>query len=309
MNELRAPTMPAPAPASGADLVKDTTTKSFATDVLEASRRQPVLVDFWAPWCGPCRTLSPIIEKAVKAAKGAVRLVKMNIDEHPSVAGQLGIQSIPAVIAFVDGRAVDGFIGALPESEVKAFIDRVSKGAPAAADEISPEEIVAEGNRLLAEGDTAGAAEIFAQVLAIAPDNLAALAGLAQAQLAAGDRAAAEQTIAAAPADSADPTVAAVRAQLRLAAETAALPDEASLTARIAADGKDYQARFDLALLRNSRGDREGATDALLEIVTKNRSWEDEKARKQLVEFFAAWGPTDEATLAGRRRLSSLLFA
>src|SRR5579862_839258 len=135
-------------------VVKDTTTQAFVKDVIEASRRQPVLVDFWAPWCGPCRTLSPIIEKVVKAAKGAVRLVKMNIDEHPSVAGQLGIQSIPAVIAFVDGRAIDGFIGALPESEVKAFIDRVSKDSPAATDEISPEEIVAEGNRLLAEGET-----------------------------------------------------------------------------------------------------------------------------------------------------------
>jgi len=296
------------APAGNADLVKDTTTKAFAADVLEESRRQPVLVDFWAPWCGPCKTLSPIIEKVVKAANGAVRLVKMNIDEHPTIAGQLGIQSIPAVIAFVDGRAVDGFIGALPEGEVKAFIDRIAGAAPATAAP-NPDELVAEGSRLLEESDAATAAEVFAEALALAPQSAAALAGLARAQLANGDVEAAKKTIATVPENSTDPAVAAARAQIRLAGEVSDLPDEASLSARLAADPKDHQARFDLALLRNSKGDRQGAVDALLEIMAKDRSWQEEKARKQLLQFFDAWGPTDEATLSGRRRLSSLLFA
>jgi putative thioredoxin len=310
MNELLGGVAPASAKsAPPGDLVKDTTTKTFTADVLEESKRQPVLVDFWAPWCGPCRTLSPVIEKAVKAAKGAVRLVKMNIDDHPAVASQLGIQSIPAVIAFVAGRAVDGFVGAMPESQVKAFIDRLVAEhgpEPAAA---NPDEIVAEGNRVLAEGNAAGAAAIFGRALAVAPQSVPALAGLARTQIAAGDLDAARQTLAAIPETSTDPAAAGARAELRLAGEVAALPDETTLQARLAANPADHQARFDLALLRNARGDRAGATDALLEIVAKDRNWQEQKARKQLVEFFSAWGPTDEATLAGRRRLSSLLFA
>jgi len=296
------------APAANADLIKDTTTKAFAADVLEESRRQPVLVDFWAPWCGPCKTLSPIIEKVVKAANGAVRLVKMNIDEHPTIAGQLGIQSIPAVIAFVDGRAVDGFIGALPEGQVKAFIDRIGAAAPTDAAPTA-DEVVAEGSRLLEEGDAATAAEVFAEALALAPQSAAALSGLARAQLANGDVEAAKKTIAAVPENSTDPAVATARAQIRLASEVSGLPDEASLSARLAANPKDHQARFDLALLRNSKSDRQGAVDALLEIMAKDRNWQEEKARKQLLQFFDAWGPADEATLSGRRRLSSLLFA
>jgi putative thioredoxin len=301
--------MSAPAAAKagdGADLIKETTTQAFAADVIEESRRQPVLVDFWAPWCGPCRTLTPIIEKAVRAAGGAVRLVKMNIDEHPAVAGQLGIQSIPAVIAFSNGRPVDGFVGALPEGQVKAFIERLAGPAGPSDAEL----LVEEGTRLIAAGDVAGAAEHFAAALQSEPQSLPAIVGLARCHLARGDLNAARQTLAAVPASAAgDPAVASVRAQLDLAGQIAALGDAASLAARIAADPRDHQARFDLALLLNAKGDRAGATDRLLEIIAKDRSWQDEKARKQLVQFFEAWGPTDEATLAGRRRLSAVLFA
>src|SRR4051812_18918191 len=243
------------APAGNADLVKGTTTKAFAADVLEESRRQPVLVDFWAPWCGPCKTLSPIIEKVVKGANGAVRLVKMNIDDHPTIAGQLGIQSIPAVIAFVDGRAIDGFLGAIPESQVKAFIDRIVAAAPADATGPTVDEVVAEGQRILAEGDTATAAEIFTEALAMSPQSVPAMAGLAQAHLAAGNADAARQALAAVPENSNDPSVVAVRAQLRLASDVTGLPDEGSIAARLAADPRDHQARFDLALVRNSKGD------------------------------------------------------
>ncbi len=291
---------------NGADLIKDTTTQAFAADVIEESRHQPVLVDFWAPWCGPCRTLSPIIETAVRAAGGAVRLVKMNIDEHPAVAGQLGIQSIPAVIAFSNGQPVDGFVGALPEGQVKAFIERVAGPAGPSDAEV----LVDEGNRLIDAGDVAGAAERFAAVLAGEPQSIPAIVGLARCHLARGDLDAARQTLTALPDSAArDPTVAAVRAQLDLAGQTPALGDAAALEARIAADPKDHQARFDLALILNAKGDRTGATDRLLEIIATDRSWNDEKARKQLVQFFEAWGPTDDATLSGRRRLSSVLFA
>ena len=287
-------------------LIKDTTTKDFTADVIEESRRQPVLVDFWAPWCGPCKTLSPIIEKAVNAAKGAVKLVKMNIDDHPAVAGQLGIQSIPAVIAFQNGQPVDGFVGALPEGQVKAFIEKIA--GPAGPSDT--EKLVEEGNRRLAANDIAGAAESFATALARDATQIPAIVGLTACHLAAGNLEAAKQTLGALPESAAaDPAVAAVRARVELAEQTAALGDAGELEARIAADPKDWQARFDLALLQNAKGDREAAIDGLLEIVSRNRSWEDEKARKQLVQLFEAWGPADPATLSGRRRLSSLLFA
>jgi putative thioredoxin len=297
---------PSSRPGNGADLIKDTTTQTFAKDVLEESRRQPVLVDFWAPWCGPCRTLSPIIEKAVTSAKGAVKLVKMNIDEHPGIAGQLSIQSIPAVIAFQNGQPVDGFVGALPEGQVKAFIERVAGPSRPSDTDL----LVEDGNKRLAAKDVAGAAEAFATALARDPKLVPAIVGLASCHIAAGNIEAARQTLAGIPesADN-DPAVAAVRARIELAEQTASLGDASELEARIAADPKDWQARFDLALLLNAKGDREGASERLLDIVARNRSWEDEKARKQLVQLFEAWGPTDAATLSGRRRLSSLLFA
>jgi len=292
--------------SGGGDLVKDTTTQTFAEDVIEPSRQVPVLVDFWAPWCGPCRPLSPIIEKAVRAAKGAVRLVKMNIEEHPAIAGQLGIQSIPAVIAFANGQPADGFVGAQPESQVKAFIERLSgPTGPSDADRLTEE-----GERRLAGGDPAGAAEAFAAALQLEPQSVAAITGLAACLHESGETERARESLAMLPPSAeSDPRVAAIRAKLDLAEQTESLGDAAPLEARISANPDDHQARFDLALLLNGRGEREAATDHLLEIMRRDRSWNDEGARKQLLQFFEAWGPTDEATLSGRRRLSSILFS
>jgi putative thioredoxin len=292
--------------ATGDDLVKDTTTQTFAEDVIEPSRQVPVLVDFWAPWCGPCRQLSPIIEKSVRDAKGAVRLVKMNIDEHPAIAGQLGIQSIPAVIAFVNGQPADGFVGALPESQVKAFIERLAgPSGPSDAD-----RLVEMGESRLAGGDPASAAEAFAAALQHEPQSVAAIVGLASCLHESGETARARETLAMLPSSAeSDPKVSAIRAKLDLAEQTTALGDTAPLEARISANPNDHQARFDLALLLNAHGERDAATDHLLEIMRRDRSWNDEGARKQLLQFFEAWGPTDEATLGGRRRLSSILFS
>jgi putative thioredoxin len=294
-----------PAP-SGGDLIKDTTTAAFRQDVMTESMNQPVLVDFWAPWCGPCKQLTPALEKAVKAAGGKVKLVKMNIDEHPQIAGQLGIQSIPAVIAFQRGQPVDGFMGALPESQVKAFIERlVGPMGPSAAD-----DLLAEAGALAAEGDAAGAAELYAAVLAQDPENVAALAALAKLHVEIGDLEAARRFLEMAPQGKAnDPALAGARAALELAEQAASLGDLADLQRRVEANPADHQARFDLALGLNARGKRKEAVDQLLEIVRRDRSWNDDGARKQLVQFFEAWGPTDESTIAGRRKLSSILFA
>lgn len=293
------------APAAG-ELIRDTTTQTFARDVIEESRRQPVLVDFWAPWCGPCKQLTPVLEKVVTAAKGGVKLVKMNIDDHPQIAGQLGIQSIPAVIAFVEGRPVDGFMGAVPESQVKQFIERL--GGAGAAAEI--ETALAEAEQLIAEGAAAEAAQIYAAILGADAENGKALAGLAACHVETGQIDEAKALLASLPeAKAADPAIAAVRARIALIEQAADLGEEGELRARIAANSKDYAALFDLALLRNAKDDREEAIDLLLEIVRRDRMWEEDKGRKQLVQFFEAWGPTDEATLTGRRRLSSILFA
>ena len=292
------------APAS--DLIKETTTQDFRVDVLDASREVPVLVDFWAPWCGPCRQLTPILEKVVKAAKGRVRLVKMNIDDHPQIAGQLGIQSIPAVIAFKDGQPLDGFMGAIPESQVAAFIDRVAgPSAPSGAD-----EALKAGAEALAAHDYANAAALFSGVLQAEPDNMTALGGLIRCFVALGELAQARGLLAGlTPQQENDPAIAGARAALELASQAEKLGGPAELTRRLEADPNDHQARFDLALVLNGQGDRSGATDALLEIVRRNRAWNDEAARKQLVQFFEAWGAKDPAAIAGRQRLSSLLFA
>jgi putative thioredoxin len=288
-----------------ADLIKNTTTKDFLRDVIEASREVPVLVDFWAPWCGPCRQLTPILEKAVRAAKGAVRLVKLNIDEHPQIPGQMGVQSIPAVFAFQDGRPVDGFTGALPESRVNAFIARlIGDSAGDSAADIEAAEAA------LAEGDLNAAAQLFGEMLQKDRENAQALAGLAKCYVKTGDLARAEQTLALVPPAKADSApVASARAALELARKAPAAGDIEALRAKLAADPKDPQARFDLALALNAKGDRSGALDELLTLVTKNRSWNDDAARKQLLQLFDAWGPTDPSTVSGRQRLSSLLFA
>ncbi|MBN8940405.1 MAG: thioredoxin [Rhizobiales bacterium] len=299
---------PAPGPADAAPAggwIKDTTTKDFVKDVLEESKSQPVLVDFWAPWCGPCKQLTPVLEKVVNAFKGKVKLVKMNIDDHPQIAGQLGIQSIPAVVAFDKGQGIDGFMGALPEGQVNAFIEKLV-GGKAGADMA---EVIAQADAILAEGDLPGAAEIYAQVLGVEPDNLAALGGLARAAVASGDLEQAKAVLAQVPADKLnDKAVAAARAALELAEQAAELGPIQEFEEKIAANPADHQARFDLAVALNAAGKRDEAADHLLEIFKRDRAWNDDGARKQLVQFFEAWGPMDEATLAGRRKLSSLLF-
>jgi len=288
-----------------ADLIKNTTTKDFLRDVIEASREVPVLVDFWAPWCGPCRQLTPILEKAVRAAKGAVRLVKLNIDEHPQIPGQMGVQSIPAVFAFQDGRPVDGFMGALPESRVNDFIARlIGDSAGDTAADLEAAEAA------LSAGDVNSAAQLFGEVLQKDRENAQALAGLAKCYIKTGDLVRAEQTLALVPPAKADSSpVASARAALELARKTPAAGDIETLRAKLAADPKDPQARFDLALALNAKGDRSGALDELLAVVAKNRGWNDDAARKQLLQLFDAWGPADPSTIAGRQRLSSLLFA
>ena len=293
--------------AAGGSLVKDTTTAGFAADVIQESRNQPVLVDFWAPWCGPCKQLAPALEKAVAEAGGRVRLVKMNIDDHPSIAGQLGIQSIPAVIAFVDGQPVDGFMGAVPESRIREFIDKVS--GPGGAEEAIAEALTAAAD-LRGEGDLQGAAQVYAAVLGDDPAELDAIAGLAETLLDAGDEANAREVLARAPQGKQDaPQFASVKARLALAEQVAELGDPAGLERRLAADPGDHQARFDLALIQNALGERDKAADNLLAIMKADRTWQDDGARLQLLKFFEAWGMTDEATLAARRKLSSLMFS
>jgi putative thioredoxin len=287
-------------------LIKDTTTQAFVKDVIEESKKQPVLVDFWAPWCGPCKQLTPILEKVIRAAKGKVKLVKMNIDEHPAIPGQMGIQSIPAVIAFANGQPADGFLGALPESQVVAFLERLTK------DRIGGEEkdLLKAADAALAEGDPAGAAELYANLLAKDPTNVPALSGLARCYIQTGAIEQARQTLAMVPeAKVRDASVAAARAALELAEQAKSVGPIADLERKVLSNPTDPQARFDLAVALNSKGRRQEAVEHLLEIVRRNRQWNDDGARKQLVQFFEAWGPTDEATVEGRRRLSSILFA
>jgi putative thioredoxin len=293
--------------ATAADtLIKDTTTASFMADVIEESKRQPVLVDFWAPWCGPCKQLTPTLEKAVRAAKGKVKLAKMDIDKNPDIPGQMGIQSIPAVIAFVNGQPADGFMGALPESQVVAFLERLTK------DKIGGEEkdLLAAADAALAENDSAGAAQLYAQVLAADSTNVAAMAGLARCYVATGALEQAKQTLAMVPENKrGDAAVAAAQAALDLAEQAKSVGPLSDLEAKVAANPLDHQARFDLAVALNAKGKRAVAAQHLLHIVKRDRKWNDDAARKQLVQLFDAWGPTDEATLAGRKKLSSILFS
>jgi putative thioredoxin len=288
------------------DAVKDTTTQGFVKDVIEESRKQPVLVDFWAPWCGPCKQLTPVLEKAVRAAKGKVKLVKMNIDDHPAIPGQMGIQSIPAVIAFVNGQPADGFMGALPEGQVMAFLERLTK------DRIGGEaqDLLKAADAALAEGDATAAADLYAQVLAEDNGNVPALAGLARCYVETGAIEQAKQTLALVPEGKRNEApVVAARAALELAEQAQSLGPVTELEQKVAANALDHQARFDLALALNGKGRRGEALDHLINIVRRDRKWNDDGARKQLVQFFDAWGPTDEATIEGRKRLSSILFA
>ena len=293
--------------AAAADgLIKETTTQTFVKDVIEESKHQPVLIDFWAPWCGPCKQLTPILEKVVKAAKGKVKLVKMNIDEHPAIPGQMGIQSIPAVIAFVNGQPADGFMGALPENQVVAFLERLTKEKLGAGDK----DLLNAAEQALTDKDYATAAQIYAQVLEEDGASIAALAGLSRCYVATGAIEQAKQTLAMVPeAKRNDAAVAAARAAIELAEQSQSVGPVNELEQKVASNPADHQARFDLALALNASGARDSALDHLMEIVKRDRKWNDDGARKQLVQFFDAWGPTDEATIAGRRRLSSILFS
>jgi putative thioredoxin len=296
----------APAATGSADLIKETTTKDFMKDVIEASRQVPVLVDFWAEWCGPCKQLTPILEKVITKAKGAARLVKMNIDTYPEIAGQLGVRSIPAVFAFKNGQPVDGFMGALPESQVQAFIERVT-GPIGPSD---AEAMIEEAALALAEGDLEGAAQLYGAAMQMEPENVGAIAGLADVFVAAKQFEQAREILTHVPqAKETDVRVVGIKARLDLEEQAAKLGNPHELEARLAADANDHAARFDLALIANARGQKEDAVDHLIEIVRRKRDWNEDGARKQLVQFFEAWGPKDEMTLYGRRRLSSVLFS
>ena len=290
---------------AGGDLVKDTTTQDFMRDVIEASQAVPVLVDFWAPWCGPCRQLTPVLERLVRAAKGAIKLVKLNIDEHPQIPSQMGVQSIPAVFAFQDGRPVDGFMGALPESQLKSFIARLT--GDVSADLAAVLEAAEEA---LAAGDVNAAAQTFGEVLQKDAENAEAASGLAKCYIKTGDLVRAEQTLALVPPAKADSAaVASARAMLELARKAPNEGEVDALRAKLAADPQDNQARFDLALALNAKGHREGALEELLSIIRKNRGWNDDAARKQLLQLFEAWGTSDQTAALGRQKLSSILFA
>jgi putative thioredoxin len=266
---------------------------------------QPVLVDFWAPWCGPCKQLTPIIEKAVKAANGKVKLVKMNIDEHPQIAGQLGVQSIPAVFAFQRGQPVDGFMGALPESQVKSFIERlVGPLGPGAI-----EELLAEAEKAKEAGDLTQAAEHYAAALAQEDGNAKALGGLIRLYVDMDMLDQAKQLMTAVPADKVnDPAITGAKAAIDAAEAAAAVGDTAGLLQAIELNPDNHQARFDLAVALSGKGQKEEAVDHLIHIIRKDRAWNDDGARKQLLQFFEAWGHGDDATVDGRRKLSAVLF-
>jgi putative thioredoxin len=295
----------------GSTHVFDASLASFEQDVILASKQVPVLVDFWATWCGPCKTLGPVLEKAVQEAKGAVRLVKIDVDKNPAVAGQLRIQSIPAVYAFFQGRPVDGFMGAQPESQVKQFVQRLAKQAGAAAGPSPVDEALEQAEATLKEGDAATASAIFGEVLQHEPENLPAIGGLVRCLVKTGELPEARAQLAKVPANQAnDQAIAAARAALELAEQAGEKQgglDE--IKAKLAKDPNDHQSRYDLAMAHYGNGETEPALDELLELFRRNRGWNEEAARKQLVKIFEALGPTDPLTLSARRRLSSLMFA
>ncbi|MBX7248362.1 MAG: co-chaperone YbbN [Caulobacteraceae bacterium] len=286
-------------------LVIEGSDATFMKDVVEASKTQPVIVDFWATWCGPCKTLGPMLERQVAAAGGAVKLVKIDVDRNPAYAGQLRVQSIPTVYAFVNGQPVDGFQGAIPESEIKKFIDRVS--GPPEPSEV--DRLVELGTESLAVSDWGGAAQAFAQALQMEPQNVKALAGLARVHIEGGDLDQARQIAAMAPADSREPELLSVRSALELAANAPPPSELDQMLARVREAPGDHDARFELANALAAQNRLDEAADQLLTIVESDLEWNDQAARKQLLKVFEAAGPMSETARNGRRRLSSLLFS
>ncbi|WOI28459.1 MULTISPECIES: thioredoxin [Sulfitobacter] len=299
------------APASAdADLIKDTTEATFMADVVEASQTVPVIVDFWAPWCGPCKTLGPMLEDAVRAANGAVKMVKVDVDQAQAIAGQLQIQSIPTVYAFYKGQPIDGFQGAQPQSEIKAFVDRVviAGGGEAPGDTLA--DAVAATEEMLTEGAAADAAQTFAAILEEDPMNAPAYGGMVRAYIAMGELEQAEALLNGAPIEiSKSPELEAAHAQLQLAHQAANAGPVAELTDTVEANPDDHQARFDLAQALYAHNDAEGAVDHLLELFRRDREWNEGAAKTQMFTIFEALKPNDPVVLNGRRKLSSMIFA
>jgi len=288
--------------------IKDATLQTFAADVLDASMEVPIIVDFWAPWCGPCKQLGPLLERAVEQSKGAVRLVKVNIDENPEIAQQLRIQSIPTVYAFKNGQPVDGFMGAVPESQIKTFVQGLIAGG--AGPDPAEDDALERANEALAKHDLPGAAQLYGQILQDEPGHPKAVAGLARCYLESGDLDRARKALGLVrPDGAADEAIRAIQAELSLKEKAASPDDIARLRAAHEASPSDPQARFDLAIALDARGERDEAIEHLMEIVRRDRKWNEEAARKHLVTLFEAMGPTDPRTIAARRRLSSLLFS